>query len=39
MTESLFSQGKGYATLVISHSWALHITHYVKGFMTIEEPI
>jgi hypothetical protein len=27
MTESLFSQGKGYATLVISYSWALHITH------------
>jgi hypothetical protein len=27
MSESLFSQGKGYATLVISHSWALHITH------------
>jgi hypothetical protein len=27
MTESLFSHGKGYATLVISHSWALHITH------------
>jgi len=38
MTESLFSHGKGYATLVISHSWALH-TYPLKGFMAIEEPI